>query len=182
MTLSYEDAQLFYWLWFQLLDYTNCKFKVNGEMKSPIGKQPQNAAEFKKIADVIWNDISIIDAFIEDCSEGLEASDVEIVRSWKRRIRDRFILERHLQKGSIFISMTDQQVYQVKGLLDSWPEMLQNAPLPLAVDATLIPFKGVLISDGLVAPYRVFFGHNTIEEIKDIYRSAKRNGSIRTTI
>lgn len=182
MTLSSEDSLLFYRLWFQLLDYTNRKYKISPKIKSfPIGGH-LDPAEVHKVANAIWDDGSIIDAFIADCSEKLENAHIEIIRGWKRRIHDRFILERHLQNGSIFISTTDQQVYQVKGLQSSWPEMLHNAPLPLILDATVIPFKDVLITDGLIVPYQIYIGHNMAEELKDIYRAAKKNGAIHRTI
>ncbi|MDO5399666.1 MAG: hypothetical protein Q4F17_01625 [Eubacteriales bacterium] len=176
MTLSPDDVQLFYFLWFQLLDYANCKRQILP------GKRHLELLDFMAIADVIWEDVSIIDEFLEDCAEELEPSHIEIVRGWKRRIRGSFVLERHLQKGSIFISMDNQQVYLVKGLVESWREMLRGAPIPLAMDATLIPFKDSLITDGLVMPYAAAFGRNMVEELKDIYRTAKRNGSIHTTL
>ena len=44
----------------------------------------------------------------------------------------------------------------VKGLFSTWEEMLEESPVLL--DAVLIPFRGSIISDGLVVPYRIYFG------------------------
>lgn len=80
-----------------------------------------------------------------------------------------------LKKGRIFIS-EDKKVYQVQGIISSWEEMFQFAPMLLLVEATFIPFRNVIISDGLVLPYNIVIGKNTARQFKDIYMDAKKNG------
>ena len=92
----------------------------------------------------------------------------------------RYILERHLKKGSVFISAEDGSVYMVKGLFSTWAEMLGESPVLL--DAVLIPFRGSIISDGLVVPYRIYFGKGAIEDFKEVYMNAKRNHTIHFSI
>ena len=76
----------------------------------------------------------------------------------------------------MFISVEDGSVYMVKGLFSTWAEMLGKSPaLP---EAVLIPFRGSIISDGLVVPYRVCFGKGAIEAFKETYMNAKRNNTI----
>ena len=65
----------------------------------------------------------------------------------------------------------------VKGLLSSWAEMLGESPVLL--EAVLIPFRDSIISDGLVVPYRIYFGKGAIEGFKEEYMNAKRNHTIR---
>lgn len=62
----------------------------------------------------------------------------------------------------------------------NWAEMLGEAPVLL--DAVLIPFRGSIISDGLVMPYRICFGKGAREDFKDAYMNAKRNSAIRFSI
>ena len=92
----------------------------------------------------------------------------------------RYILERHLKKGSAFISAEDNAVYMVKGLFSTWAEMLGGCPVLL--DAVLIPFRGSIISDVLVVPYRIYFGKGAVEDFKEVYMNAKRNHTIRFSI
>ena len=40
MTLNQNDAELFYELWFPLLDYTNKKYKVNANLRKMHGNFP----------------------------------------------------------------------------------------------------------------------------------------------
>ena len=51
------------------------------------------------------------------------------------------IFERHLKKGSVFISTNDESVYLVNGIIDSWEDMLSGVPTPIIVDAVLLPFN-----------------------------------------
>ena len=77
----------------------------------------------------------------------------------------------------MFISTKDGAVYMVKGLFSTWAEILGESPVLL--DAVLIPFRGSIISDGLVVPYRIYFGKGAREGFKEEYMNAKRNHTIR---
>ena len=80
----------------------------------------------------------------------------------------------------MFISVEDGTIYMVKGLFSTWAEMLGESPVLL--DAVLIPFRGSIISDGLVVPYRIYFGKGATEDFKEVYVNAKRNHTIRFSI
>ena len=105
MTLSEKDAQLYYKLWFPLLDYVNQKRKVKPNLKNIAGAKRLNPEEVKEVANVLWDNVNLIDQYLAECGEELSEEHKEIVAGWKRRVRGQFIMERHLKKGSIFISM-----------------------------------------------------------------------------
>ena len=86
-------------------------------------------------------------------------------------------MERHLKKGTIFVS-EDDKVYQVQGIISSWEEMFFYAPMPLLMEATFIPFRDVIISDGLVMPYNIVIGKNMAKQFKNVYMSAKKSGTL----
>ena len=67
-------------------------------------------AEVKEVANKLWSEVEIIDRYIKENPE-LQEEHKEIIQGWKRRIQGKFIMERHLKKGTIFISMEDEQVY-----------------------------------------------------------------------
>ena len=81
-----------------------------------------------------------------------------------------------MKKGTIFISMENEKVYQVSGIKSSWEEMFYGAPMPLLVEATFIPFRDVIISDGLVVPYRVIIGGNMKRSIRMCIWPPKKAG------
>ena len=91
-------------------------------------------------------------------------------------------MERHLKKGTIFISVENEEVYQVSGITSSWEEMFYGAPMPLMLEATFMPFRDVIISDGLVMPYNILIGSGMKRMVKDVYMAAKKNGRIHRTL
>lgn len=175
MTLSEKDGQLFYKLWLPLLDYVNEKCKVNKNVKNMANAKGLNPQEVKEIANVLWEDVSLIDQYLIEQGTDMEEEYREIISSWKRRVQGRFVMERHLKKGTIFVS-EDGKVYQVQGIISSWEEMFLYAPMPLLIEATFIPFRDVIISDGLVMPYNIIIGKNMAKQFKDTYIDAKKNG------
>lgn len=181
MTLSQEDGQLYYKLWLPLLDFVNRKYHVNRKLKSIATAKELDPAEVKEVANKLWSDVAVIDDYLKECVD-LPEEYKEIIRSWKRRIQGTFMMERHLKKGTIFISLEDSEVYQVSGIVSSWEEMLYGAPMPLMLEATFMPFRDVIISDGLVIPYNIFVGGGMKRMFKDIYIDAKESGKIHRSL
>ena len=101
---------------------------------------------------------------------------------WSRFVSGEFILERHLKRGSVFISSEDEQVYLVSGIFSSWEEIIPQAELPILLRATLIPFKDRIIYDSIVTGSNVIIGRGYAKIFKDIYLSAKHAKSIHTSL
>lgn len=176
MKLSSEESSLFFEIFFTLLDYTNSKYDIN---ELDIIECVQNQLEMPymlimEIADYLWDHISIIDEFIEDIDFPQEA--VDILLNWKKRRRGRFLLERNLKKGSILIDIDNQDVYLVKGLMSSLEEMVPYTPI--MIEATLIPFKDSIVTDGLLKNYNIQFGKGSKSAFKQTYTNAKNNDLI----
>lgn len=177
MTLSEQDGQLYYRLWLPLLDYVNQKCKINRKLKNMAEAKSLEPHEVKEIANVLWDDVSLIDQYLKEHGEKIPNEHKEIIASWKKRVQGRFFMERHLKKGSIFIA-EDEKVYQVQGIISSWEEMFWGAPMPLMIEATFMPFRDVIISDGIIMPYNIYIGGNMKRQLKDIYMNAKKSGSL----
>ena len=133
------------------------QYRINRKMKSLATAKTLNPADVKEVANKLWSDVTIIEDYMKE-NEELPEEHKEIIRSWKRRIQGKFLMERHLKKGTIFISMENEEVYQVSGIISSWEEMFLGAPMPLMLEATFMPFRDVIISDGLVMPYNILVG------------------------
>ena len=130
MTLSQEDGQLYYRLWLPLLDYVNRKYRVNRKLKSIATAKELDLADVKEAANKMWSDVTIIDDYLKETPD-LPDEHREIIQSWKRRVQGKFMMERHLKKGAIFISLENEEVYQVSGIISSWEEMFYGVPMPL---------------------------------------------------
>ena len=177
MKLSENDGKRFYDLWLPLLDYVNEKRGVNSRLRDIRLADHLDPNEVKEVSDNLWADVWLIDEYLQD-AEGITDNDRELIKSWKRCVSGRFILERILKKGAILISTENEEVYQVSGIISTWDEMFGFARLPLIIHATLIPFDEVIISDGLVQTYNVIVGGNMARTFKDTYMAAKKSGQI----
>ena len=178
MRLEQSDAELFYRLWIPLLNFANSKYHVCPETETLDPKQGVDVNDAKAIADYLWSHAGVIEEYLAVAA--LPDEYAQIVAGWKQCKPGRYILERHLKKGSVFISAEDGAVYMVKGLYSTWAEMLGEGPVLL--DAVLIPFRGSIISDGLVVPHRIYFGKGATEDFKEVYMNAKRNHTIHFSI
>lgn len=181
MTLSEKDGKLYYELWLPLLDFTNQKYGVNRKVKRMAGAQSLDPADVKAVSDKLCENMATIDEYLLSCSNISEEHRAIIVR-WKRSIKGKFIIERHLKSGSIFISMENEKVYQVSGIITSIEEMFYCAPMPLMVEATLMPFRNMIITDGLIMPYNLMIGGNMKQQFKGVYMTAKRNGELQKSL
>lgn len=178
MRLERSDAELFYQLWFPLLNFVNRKYHVYPDAGRIDQRQGVDVRDAKGIADYLWSHMVAIEEYL--AASKLPEEYAQIVAGWKQCKPGRYILERHLKKGSIFISAEDESVYMVKGLFSTWEEMLGEAPVLL--DAVLIPFRGSIITDGLVSTYRICFGKGAIEDFKEVYMNAKSNRAIQYSL
>lgn len=178
MVLTDEEAEQFYDLWISLLDFVNQKYELIKElygMTSPKGLPLKSVA---LISSKIWEDKDIIDEFVLSDFKKMDEEERAIVSSWKRAIHGKFIVDRHLRKGSVLISVDNNEVYVAKGIYSSWKEILEGYPIPQIVVATLMPFRDVIIHNGIVAPYGVCLGRNMSEQYKQIYLEAKSHGNL----
>ena len=145
-------------------------------------------------------------------SDERDSGEREILQSWKHCVNGQFFIERHLKSGSILIGRPEtadttdngnkdnssvrsaakkednhdnhDSVFLVCGLNSSIEEMFPSDyfPLPVIVKATLLPFKGRIITDGLVQRYNIFSGGGVKKMLRETYSEAKRNSRIITSL
>lgn len=182
--LSPEAGSTFFGLFLPLLDFVNQTYKVSDVLYDQVRRGRPDTRELKKTADVLWEDPGIINEFIEAVEEraDIEEDDRRILESWRHPLTGFFVLERHLSHGSIFIDTERDKVYQVKGITQTWEEMIPYLKPPFPIKATLIPFGDCIISDGLVSPLGVSFGPEYRKSLTQIYLEAKKTGRILTKI
>ena len=176
-TLSQEDAELFFRLLYALLGHLNGKRGMNGFSGKKMGDRV-SADEVKELLDEAWKDDTAIESFLAEEGGSLSADERAIVSGWKKRISGDFFLERHLKKGSVFLSAGDETVYLVRGITTPWEEMFFPAQLPVYTGATLLPFRDVIVTDGILLPRNIRFGSGMRNGLKDRYMRAKREGRI----
>lgn len=178
MILTDKETKQFYDLWIPLLDFVNLKYKLIPNLygvASPKGLPPTAVAQ---ISLKLWENLSAIDEFIESEHKTMSGEEIALVSSWKKMIHGKFIVNRHLKRGSVLISLENEEVYMVKGLYSSWKEILKDFPVPQVVQATLLPFRDVIIHNGIVEPYGVHLSERMAYESNQVYFKAKENKTL----
>lgn len=176
MKLSSQDADLFFQLMWGLHLYINQKHKIFPHITSVDEYRPLSRNQKAKVRAALYEDAGQIADFVTANPQRLSADELAIVAGWQRLVAGKFFIERLLKKQAIFIQ--DEKVFGVLGLYDELEDVIEGAPLPLYVDAVLLPFKGKIIYDGLLQPYNVYFGSGISSELREAYLAAKQNGTI----
>ena len=178
MLIPYSDAELFFDCYIPLLDFVNKKKRIIknlGEIKTRFDVTHEVG---QNISTALWEDKTIIDEYLEKKADSLTPEQKEITSGFRRGIYTNFMIKQHLSNGSVFVSSDEKQVYLVKGILTEISALFKEEYLPLSVKTVLLPFRDVIITDGLFTVYKVTFGGNVKAELREVYLYAKKNGKI----
>ncbi len=183
MTLSDEDAALFYKLMWPLQFFVNQKLGILPRADT-LEKYVHLSQDDKlRVRNALWEHADLIDEFIAANPASLSADELVLVQGWKSRVTGPFTIERFLKKGTIFIgSQEPPHVYLVLALYNSFEEILLPYPPPVYVKAVLLPFRGRIIYDGLLESHTIIFGPGVRSTYRDIYMRAKQRGEIIETM
>lgn len=173
MKLTPAQANRFFAAWFPLLGYVNEARRI--VPRTPSASAPFTIHEALPIRDALWADDSLLDAFVAENPAGLSADLLDEVRGWKHRVADMFVVWKHYKKHTIFLR--DPDAYAVLGLRSSLEEILPRPP-PMLVDAVLLPFEGVIVTDGLLTSRNVLLGPGIRRGMKEAYDRAVERGTV----
>jgi hypothetical protein len=181
MKLSQEDTNLFYKLMWGVQFHLNQQLQVRPHIHSAQEYASLPMSDKAAVRDALWKTPKLIDAYLDLNPDHLSAEEQEIIRKWKQFITDHFYIFRFLKNYTVFIGQ-HSQVYGVVGLNSSLAELFVGRPLPILVEAVLLPFKGQIIYDGLLKPHNIFFGSGVRSDLNETYMVAKQNSRIITTL
>ncbi len=179
MNLASEDARLFFKLHFALLAFANRELKVVEGVSKADDIRKTKIEQTQKIREALFKHPQLLDRFADENSDRFSSEELRIIRNWKHRVSGDFYLMRYLKKYAVFMSTNKaNHLYGVLGLYDSFETVLRGQPLPVALKTTLLPFKGRIIYDGIVAPYSVLFGSGIRADLDATYKQLKEKGGI----
>lgn len=182
MKLAQEDLELFIKLHSALLVYANRQLKVVDGVKTLRGFMNSGIERQVKIRNALHDNMALIDSFVKENPFDFSVDELEIVAGWRHLVKGTFYLFRYLKKHAIFlVDSTPPRAYGVLALTDTFEELLGRVP-PIRLEAVLLPFKGRIVYDGFVVPYRVYFGRGVREELNEDYREAKDRFGIITSL
>jgi hypothetical protein len=177
MKLPKKDVELLYKLYFSLLHYANTEYGII-DVETPEEIRGAFREEVRDLKDMLYDHPELINKFVEENPFEFSSDELDIVREWKHFVRNTFIVFRSLKKYTIFLDVENPpKAYGVLALYSSFEELV--GPLPVMVEAVLLPFKGKIIYDGTATFYQIKVSSGFRRGFNDTYQEAKfRNGVI----
>ncbi len=93
-----------------------------------------------------------------------------------------FYVFRKLAKYTVFLSNSNPAVaYGVLALSEPFEELI-GPNLPIMVKAVLLPFKGMIVYDGMMTAYKISFGPGIRRSLNESFKEAKLRHGIVTSL
>lgn len=170
--LSKKDADLYYKLYFALLEFTNKKYNV----KPGLRIYKHNKLDPSILIDVIekfWKCKD--DVIVEFCLANpykFTKEELEIINGFKKGERTLYFIVRFENEYTGF--MNSKNIYMVKGINDNLDNIISYKQLPLPVITTILPFKDYLIYDSVFQEFSVNFGTSMNDVINNDYEKGEK--------
>jgi hypothetical protein len=182
MPLSKKDSEMFFQIWNSLIAYTASFYN---QVYFPFTINAADKKSEPTIQNYLWqNSDLILPAYLDEYKYDLTPEKKDIVRGFSKYINGSFIIERITDDGAIF--MTDEnstpKIYLVKDLKVPWNKLLSEKKLPVFVQSRLLPFKGMIVCDGLAIFNKEKFSSKDKYVFDKIYSLTKEEGKIITSL
>ena len=182
MLLPPEDATLFLRLYPALLGFAAGRLGGIEGVHDLAGFHACSTATKAKVRDSLYENLHLLDAYVNENPDGWSTAELEIMRAWHRAVHGTFLALRDLKKFTIFLDTREPpRAYGVLGLTTELADMLP-LPMPVVLQAILLPWKGQIICDGLIVPYNVMLGGGIRRDAEESYRRAKTEEGIITSL
>jgi len=183
MVLSPHDFELFFKLHRALMHFVNQRLQA-------VPDRPANPDEFSllspetrlKVRDAFLKHTDLLQTFVEENPAHLSDGELAIVRSWQHFVHGKFYVFRQLKKYMVFLSASEPTVaYGVLALSQPFDELV-GPYLPVLAETVLLPFKGMIVYDGLMSSYNISFGPGIRRSLNESFKEAKASHGIVTTL
>jgi hypothetical protein len=183
MPLDPDELRLFYKLYPALLCFVNQRQGITSTpFTTPEGFGKLPIEERLKLRDALVADMDLIDAFVSENPCSLSGDELEIVRSWNYLVAGEFYVYRCLKNHTVFLTTVEPVVaYGVLSLTAPLEDLIGHR-LPHLCKTVLLPFKGRIVYDGMLAGYNVRFGSGIRRRLKASYDDAKERTGIVTSL
>ena len=135
-----------------------------------------------KVRNASVANVDLIESFVGENPARLSDDDLAIVRSWRHLVPGKFYVFRDLKKYTVFLSTDKQPVaYGVLALSQPFEDLI-GPYLPVLTQTVLLPFKGVIVYDGLLSSYNISFGPGIRRNLNEDFKTAKARHGIVTSL
>jgi hypothetical protein len=135
-----------------------------------------------KVRDALNAHVDLIETFVGENPAPLSDDELDIVRSWRHLVHDKFYVFRELKKYTVFLTTTNPAIaYGVLALSQPFEELI-GPYLPVLTQTVLLPFNGVIVYDGLMSSYNISFGPGIRRSLNESFKEAKARHGIVTSL
>ncbi len=183
MLLEPRDLELCFKLHRTLMFFVNQRLKViPDKIASPEEFAALSPQVRFKVRDAFLENLDLIESFVAENPVHFPEDELDIVRSWRHLIHGKFYVFRELAKYTVFLSTTDPAIaYGVLALSQPFEDLI-GPSLPVMVQTVLLPFKGVIVYDGLMSSFNISFGPGIRRGLNENYKEAKARHGIVTSL
>lgn len=176
MQLGIEQVDRFYDLLNALYRYTNDRFHVVDIPDDP-SIDPLLDLKLELVAQELWENVDIIDAFIEDNPENFDGSELADVIRFKYALHATYDLVEYANGYAMLVG--DAGVFAVSGVdVDIVKDF---GPAPGKVECTLLPFAGTIVQDGFSKCYDIDPRGGERQRMMERYRTMSEQGIVGTS-
>jgi hypothetical protein len=163
--------------------FVNQRLKViSDDVASPAASFSLSPEARLKVRHAFLEHTELIQAFVDENPAHLVGDELDIVRSWQHLVHGNFYVFREWKKYTVFLSSAEQPVaYGVLGLSQPFEDLI-GPYLPVLVETVLLPFKGMIVYDGLMSSYNVTFGGGIRRSLNESFKQAKARHGIITSL
>jgi hypothetical protein len=183
MQIPEESAEAFIALYHRLLYFAGqqrAKLPSDMTYEAFLAEDLEIKAECR---DALYEPSPLLNELLSQPGSIFTQEERSTVEGFSRYIFEDFIVFRHLKKHTIFLNTGEpSKAYAVLSLLSDLPEIIPDFALPFYVKTVLLPYRGVIVYDGIMSGYNVIIGNNMRREMKEEYNALKKAGKIITTL
>jgi hypothetical protein len=183
MLLEPQDVELFFRLHRTLMFFVNQRLKVIPDKIASAEEFAALSPEVRlKVRDTLNAHLDLIQLFVDENPAHLSDDELDIVRSWRHLVAGKFYVFRELKKYTLFLTTTDPAIaYGVLALSQPFEDLI-GPYLPVLTQTVLLPFKGVIVYDGLMSSYNISFGPGIRRGLNECFKQAKERHGIVTSL
>ena len=136
--------------------------------------------EIRDLRTAGFADPGLVREYVSKNPDGHSGEDLATIAAWQAHgFADRFIVHQH-RRGCLFSHSSGndtQQLYLVHGLTQPIAELVPF--FPCCVESRLLPFRGHIVTDGIIAPVMVHFGKSMTRSFaEEVNRTIATRGLI----
>jgi len=182
MTLSPQEAELFFKLHRALMCFVNQRLQVVPNIATPNEFSALPPETRLQVRSAFLDETDLIESFVGANPFGFSEDELDIVASWRHQVAGKFFVLRYLKRYAVLLATEEPATaYGVVALTEPLEDLV-GPYLPVWAETVLLPFQGKIIYDGLLSAHNISFGPGIRRSLNDTYKEAKERLGIITSL